>query len=75
MISVEHNKELELEYFKRAAKTLSCFTECTHIFPESTNLEISGTSDNAADKVYFSPIYLDVFLFIYRHLDIGLLCF
>ena len=48
-----------------------CYSECAHIFPgpELTNAKISG--NNAADKVYFFLIYLDVFLLIYHHLDVA----
>ena len=68
--SIEQNDELEREY-KGAPNARPGPTHCAHIFPESTNANISGTSDNAADKVYFFPTYLDVFLFTYNHLDIG----
>jgi hypothetical protein len=60
--SVLHNEELELE-LEEAADAEASPTECAHIFPESTNANISG-SNAQGDKVCFFPTYLDVFLFI-----------
>jgi hypothetical protein len=61
--SVNHSKELTLEMEEADADM--CPTECAHIFPESTNANVSGK--NAKDnKVCFFPTYLDVFLFITR---------
>ena len=58
MNSAEHNKELELDSI--ADDTGFCASRCAHIFPESINAKIS----DVADKVYFFPTDLDVFLFI-----------
>jgi hypothetical protein len=54
--SVEHNKEPELE-LKRAPVPVVCATECAHIFPESTNANISG-SNAQGNKVCIFPAYL-----------------
>ena len=58
---VQRSKELELE-LKRDADASACYSECALIFPESTNAKISG--NNATDKVYSFPIFLDVFFII-----------
>jgi hypothetical protein len=60
--SVRDNKELELELEHKPGRAVSA-TECAHILPESTNANISGSSNAQSDKVYFFPT-LDVFLFI-----------
>ena len=60
--SVRDNKELELELEHEPGRAVSA-TECAHILPESTNANISGSSNAQSDKVYFFPT-LDVFLFI-----------
>ena len=59
-VCVERNKELRLEI---AADCDATWTECAHIFPESTNANISG-SNAQGDKVPFSPILNNVSLFI-----------
>ena len=41
---------------KSAADAGLCVTECAHIFPESTNANISASGSNAqGGKVYFFP--------------------
>ena len=67
VISGQRSKGLELE-LKRDADAGVCYSQCAHIFPESTHAKISG--NNATDKVYSFPIYLDVFLFFHPHLDV-----
>ena len=68
--SVKDNKELEQLKVEGAANADKCTTQCAHILPESTNAKISG-SNVQDDKVFFFSTYLDVFLSIYRHLNIG----
>ena len=52
--SVRHNKELELELeLERTAGAAVCVTECAHVFPESTNVDISG-SNAQGNKVRLS---------------------
>ena len=59
--SVQRSKELELRLRRDAdASACQCYSECAHIFLESTNAKISG--NNVTDKVYSFPIYLDVLL-------------
>ena len=63
-VTCQRCNELELE-LKRDADASVCYSEYAHIFPESrsTNAKISG--NNAVDKVYSFPIFLDVFLLFY----------
>ena len=50
MTSVARNEELKQE-LDNAGISEYCATQCAHIFPESTNANISGES--GAEKVYF----------------------
>lgn len=52
--SIRDNKELELELEHEPGRGVSA-TECAHILPESTNANISGSSNAQSDKVYFFP--------------------
>ena len=42
--------------------SLFCTTQCAHIFPESTNANISGNDQANANKVRFLPTYKSFYL-------------
>ena len=67
--SVKDNKELEQLKVEGAANADKCTMQCAHILPESTMRRYLVAMRRMIR--FFFPTYLDVFLSIYRHLNIG----
>jgi len=64
--SVAKNHELKEEMYK--SRTPTCNTQCSHIFPQSTNMVISGSNEDGAKHEYAATVWTILKCFGYEDL-------